>query len=156
LEGEETEEATNIVLGILLVNHQYACILFDSGATHSFVNSEFVKKLASKPDVVDIQLYVTTPLGTIYHTDLIIRDWAINVKRKTIPADLAQLEMQGWDTILGMDWSAKHKVIIGCENKIITFSTPEGERMEFRGNGYQKTMPTISAMQAFKMLRKEC
>jgi len=28
--------------------------------------------------------------------------------------------------------------------------------MEFKGNGCQKTMPTIYAMQAFKMLRKGC
>jgi len=38
----------------------------------------------------------------------------------------------------------------------ITFSNLKGERMEFKGNGCQKTIPTIFAIQAFKMLRKGC
>ena len=69
---------------------------------------------------------------------------------------MVQLEIQGWDVILGMDWLAKDKVTIDCERKLIAFSTPEGERMEFRGNGYQQTIPTIATTQAFKMLRKGC
>ena len=57
IEGEETEELANTVLGILLVNHLYARILFDSSATHSFVNSEFAtkkKKLASELNKMDV------------------------------------------------------------------------------------------------------
>ena len=73
------------MLGTLLVNHLYAHILFDSEATHSFANSEFAKKLASKPDVMDIRLYMTTLLGTIYHNDLIFRDFAGNIEGKNYP-----------------------------------------------------------------------
>ena len=93
-------------------------------------NSEFAKKLAIMPDEKDIQLYVTTPLGNIYHTDVVLRDCAFNVDGRTLPANLVQLEIQGWDVILGMDWLAKHKVAIDCEKKLIAFWTPEGERME--------------------------
>ena len=50
---------------------------------------------------MDIQLYVITPLGTNYHTDLIIRDYAVKVERRTLPVVLVQLEIQGWDDILG-------------------------------------------------------
>jgi len=121
LGGKESEETTNTVSGILPVNHLYARILFDSGATHSLVSSEFAMKLASKLDEMDIQLYVRTSLGTIYHINLIIRDYAINVEGKTLLADLVQLEMQEWDIILGMDWLANHKVTIVCEKNLITF-----------------------------------
>jgi len=37
-----------------------------------------------------------------------------------------------------MDWPVKLKVTIDCEKKLITFLTSEGERMELKGNGYQK------------------
>ena len=99
------------------------------------MNSEFLKNLASKPDEIDVNLYVTNSLGTMYHTDLIIRDCAVNVEGKTLSANFVQVEMQRWDIILGMDWLAKHKVTTDCEKKLITFSTPKGERMEFKGNG---------------------
>ena len=117
------------MLGILLVNHLYTHILFDYGITHSFINPKFAKKHTDKPDEMDIQLYVTTPLWTNYHTDLTIRDYAIKVKSRTLPADLVQIEIQRWNVILGVDWLAKHKVTLDCEKKLITFSTPEGERI---------------------------
>ena len=62
LKGEEAEDPTVAVSGTLLIKHLYADVLFDSGATHSFVNTAFAKKLASKPSEMDVQLYVTTPL----------------------------------------------------------------------------------------------
>jgi len=34
-----------------------------------------------------------------------------------------------------MNWLTKHKVTIGCEKKLSTFSTSEGERIKFKGSG---------------------
>jgi len=103
LKGEEIEDPTVTVSGTLLVNHLYTHILFKSGATHLFLSPKFVDKLASKPDEIDIQLYMTTPLGFAYHTDIIFKNCAINVEGKILSADLVQLEIQGWDIILRMD-----------------------------------------------------
>ena len=61
LEGEEAEDPTITVSGTVLINHLYAYVLFDSSATHSFVNSAFAKKLTNKPSEIDVQLYVTSP-----------------------------------------------------------------------------------------------
>ena len=79
--------------GTLLVNQLYAHILFDSDATYSFVNSVFVRKLVSKPGELHRQHYETSPLGTIYHIDLIFQDDTVNVGGKTLPIDLVQLEI---------------------------------------------------------------
>ena len=103
LEGDEVEDPTNTVLGTLLINHLYTHVLFDSGAAHSFVNHIFAKKLASKPNEMDVQLHVTTPLGSTYYTDVIFKNCAIHLEGRILPADLVQLDIQGWDAILGMD-----------------------------------------------------
>jgi len=95
LEGEEAEDPTTTVLGTLLVRHLYARVLFDFGATHSFVNHEFTKKLAIKPNEMNIQLYMTTSLGSIYHTGIIVENCPINVVRRILSTDLVQLEKQG-------------------------------------------------------------
>ena len=124
MEGEENEEPANTVSGILLVNHLYTRILFDSSATYSFINSEFTKKLTSTPDEMDIQLYVATPLGTTHHIDFILRDYAVKIERRTLLTDLVQLEIQGWDIILGMDWIARRKVTLDCEKKLNHFLDP--------------------------------
>ena len=77
LEGEEAEDPTVTVSGILLIEHLYAYILFDSSATHSFVNPAFAKKLASKLSEMDMQIYVTIPLGSTYYTDVVFKNCTI-------------------------------------------------------------------------------
>jgi hypothetical protein len=41
---EEAEEAPDVVLGTFLINSIPAKVLFDSGASHSFVTEQFVEK----------------------------------------------------------------------------------------------------------------
>ena len=55
-----------------------------------------------------------------------------------------------------MDWLTRHKVTINCKGKLVTFSAANGERETFNGNNHQVTIPTVSAMQAFKMMKKGC
>ena len=95
LEGDEVEDPTNTVSGTLLINHLYAHVLFDSGATHSFVNPAFAKELASKPSEMNVQLYVTTPFGSTHYTDLVFKDCAIQLEGRVLPADLIRLDIQG-------------------------------------------------------------
>jgi hypothetical protein len=46
-------------------------------------------------------------------------------------ANLIVLESKGIDTILGMDWLSKHKVLIDCTKKSIKLTTPDGKELEF-------------------------
>jgi hypothetical protein len=41
---EEAQEAPNVVLGMFLVNTATAIVLFDSGASHSFISATYVEK----------------------------------------------------------------------------------------------------------------
>ena len=50
-----------------------------------------------------IQLYMTSSLGTIYHTDLTCRDCVVLVPGKMLPDDLVRLEIQEWDVIVEKD-----------------------------------------------------
>jgi len=84
LDGEEAEDPTITVSGTVLINHLYAYVLFDSSATHSFVNPVFPKKFASKPSEMDIQLYVTTPLGFTYYT-MLFSKIVPSIRRKRPP-----------------------------------------------------------------------
>ena len=51
---EELEGPRAIVLGTLLINHLFTRVLFDTGATHSFINLVTSKRLACKPEDVDV------------------------------------------------------------------------------------------------------
>jgi len=71
-------------------------------------------------------------------------------------ADLVLLEIQGYDLILGMDWLTKYKATIDCERKILTLSTPKGERLIHKGDHSKPVIPLISATRAYKLLNKGC
>ena len=95
LEGEEVEDLAATASSTPPVNHLYTQILFNSSATHSFVNPKFAKKLANKPDKMDIQLYLTTHLGSVHHTNITFKNCAINAKGRVLTADLVQLDIHG-------------------------------------------------------------
>ena len=103
MRGEEAEDPTVAVSATLFIKRLYALVLFDLGANIFFGKSCLLKKLASKPSEMDVQLYVTTPLGSVYYTDLIFKRCTVQLEGRVLPIDLVQLNIQGWDVILGMD-----------------------------------------------------
>ena len=92
---EEPEDPHTMVSGTLLVNHLFTQVLFDAGATHSFIGPITTKKLACKPDEMDVQLCVGTSLGSIYQTKVIVRDFPVIIHNRIFLDDLLLLEIQG-------------------------------------------------------------
>ena len=45
MDKEEAKETDNVVAGTIIVDSQLAYVLFDSGASYSFVSYDFCKKL---------------------------------------------------------------------------------------------------------------
>jgi hypothetical protein len=41
---EEAQEAPDLVIGMFFINNTFAVLLFDSGASHSFISAAFVEK----------------------------------------------------------------------------------------------------------------
>ncbi|XP_077223055.1 uncharacterized protein LOC143856674 [Tasmannia lanceolata] len=81
----------------------YVYVLFDYGATHSFVSSS-VATLHSFPSVpIDHDLCVSTPVGKDLMTDRISKTCPIRIGDKELLADLILLELYDFDVILGMD-----------------------------------------------------
>ena len=105
---------------------------------------------------MDVQLCVATPVGSIYQTEVVVRNCYIILQDRVLPADLVLLEIQGYDVILGMDWLAKHKATIDYERKLLTLVTPDGEKLEYKGTNPKQAILIISTTRASKMLKKGC
>jgi hypothetical protein len=56
--SEEAQQAQDVILGMFLASSHSATILFDSGASHSFISSSFVAKY-------------NLPITTMKHTMLV-------------------------------------------------------------------------------------
>jgi hypothetical protein len=127
---EEAQEAPDVVIGMFLINDTSTVVLFNSGASHSFISVAYVGKHNLPLALLRCQMIVSSPGGDMPARQLCPK---VNLKIRGVDfiANLIVLELKGIDVILGMDWLSKYKVLIDCTKKSVKSSTLEGKEMEF-------------------------
>jgi len=158
LEAEEDgdEDPHTVISGTLLVNVVPVAVLFDAGATHSFINPVTVAQMPCNFEDLDVQLYITTPIGTVYQAERVARNCTIVILGKLFLGNLILLGIRGYDVILGMDWLTQYQATIDCNQKTLTLITSEGERIRYKGGDSTSTTPLISSSKARKLIGKGC
>jgi hypothetical protein len=127
---EEAREALDVVIGMFFVNDTSTVVLFDSGASHSFISIAYVEKHNLPLALLKCQMIVCSPVG-----DMPIRQLCpkMNLKISGVDfvANLIVLESKSIDVILEIDSLSKHKVLIDCAKKSIKMTTSDGKEIEF-------------------------
>jgi predicted aspartyl protease len=100
---EDAQEAPDVIIGMILVNGNNAIVLFDSGASHSFVAASFVQKYNLPLSMLKNQMIVSSPGGDM-HARHVCSKVSILIRGVEFLANLLVLESKGIDIILGMDW----------------------------------------------------
>jgi hypothetical protein len=104
--------------GIFTIHHQPAVILFDSGATHSFINSKFGTKVGLDYYPTKEAYMIATPGGKIV-TNQICRNVPIQFGSNLVKTDLLVLDLEGMDILLGMDWMTRHRVSLDISSRAV-------------------------------------
>jgi hypothetical protein len=127
---KEVQEAPDAIIVMFLINDTSVVVLFDSGASHSFISAVYVGKHNLPLALVKCQMIVSSPGGDMPSRQLCLK---VNLKIKGVDfvTNFIVLESKGIDIILQMDWISKHKVLIDCAKKSVKLTTPEGNEMEF-------------------------
>jgi hypothetical protein len=156
---EEAQEAPDVVIGMFLVNDTSTVVIFDSGASHSFISVAYVGKHNLPLALLRCQMIVSSPEGDMPARQLCPK---VNFKIRGVNfvANLIVLESKGIDVILGMEWLSNHKVLIDYAKKSIKLTTPEGKEMEFvaepvvtdRGVANHAKVNQLDASQGSEML----
>jgi hypothetical protein len=115
---EDTQAAPDVIIGMILVNDNGAIVLFDSGASHSFVAANFVQKHNLPLSLLKNQMIVSSPGGDMQARHVCPKV-SILIRGVEFLANLIVLESKGIDVILGMDWLIKHKGMITCAKKAV-------------------------------------
>ena len=66
-----------VIQGTFLLSRLWARVLFDSGASHSFIVASFVIELGLDVEALEEPLYVTFPLGIRARIGMMCRDYEL-------------------------------------------------------------------------------
>ncbi|XP_075507470.1 uncharacterized protein LOC142544294 [Primulina tabacum] len=149
---EEADEANDVVAGTIIINKISAYVLFDCGATHSFISKRFTKKLGLIPEILVEPFRIATPTSKTIETHKIHRNCIVYINKHTFNAELIQVNMVELDVILGMDWLSKSHAIVDCRRKIIKLRTPSQKEITYHGKA-KKRKSLLSASQTWKAMK---
>ena len=146
---EEVYEQPDAVYGTFLLNSHSAFVLFDTGASHSFISRAFVNKNGLVTRTIGKPVKVSSPGGELLVTAG-CRDLTLEIGKYLFPVNLAILESQGLDVILGMDWMTEFEGVIDCANRAILLTTPEKKRIRFRST-VESRRPNLNSLKGVSL-----
>jgi hypothetical protein len=99
---EDAQAAPYFIIAMILVNDNNAIVLFDSGASHSFVAANFMQKYNLPISMLKNRMIVSSPGGDM-HARHVCPKVSILIRGVEFLANFNVLESKGIDMILGMD-----------------------------------------------------
>jgi hypothetical protein len=128
--SEEAQQAPDVVLGMFLPSSHPATILFDSGASHSFISSSFVAKHSLSIATMKHTMLVSSPGGEM-RINHICPAVSNSIRGVDFPSNLILLDSKGIGIILGMDWLSKYDRVIQCARKAVKLTKKDRTSVEF-------------------------
>jgi hypothetical protein len=115
-------EGEPILMGVFSVANQKTVILFNSGASHTFINRAFAMKYQLPIEVMDNSFSIQSPSGRMI-TQEVIYQIPIVFARHIFPTNLIVLKGKDIDVILGMNWLCQHGAVIDTLNRTIQLNS---------------------------------
>nr|CAD40391.3 OSJNBa0004L19.10 [Oryza sativa Japonica Group] len=117
--AEDVLTTPDVIVGTFLIHSIPATILFDSGASHSFMSVPFVGRNQLGVERLRNPLLITTPGGVMtakYYSPAV----PIEIQGIPFPSDLILLDTKNLDVILGMNWLAQFQGVVDCARRTVT------------------------------------
>ncbi|KAJ9565618.1 hypothetical protein OSB04_001584 [Centaurea solstitialis] len=154
LTAEEAKADPDVVTGVFPVNEKPALVLFDTGATWSFVSNKFCKdfriergKLAS-PLAIDIAAEEVRVCEDVY------RGCSLVIHGVPFSIDLIPTPMIGIDVIVGVDWMFHNWGTVDCAEQLVRIQNLSGGELIVYGEGRRKRLTFCTIAKARKWLQR--
>jgi hypothetical protein len=108
---------------MFLVESYPAKVLFDTGATHSFVSTSWVEShnIPIEPMIPPLRVNL---VGGKVLSDRICPNLRIEIRGIDFPASLVVMGTQGLDVILGMNWLHINQANVSCDKRTVKLVLP--------------------------------
>ena len=143
----EAQDQPATVMGTLLVNSVPAYVLFDTGASHSFMSEDFAFMHGIKSEDMNASLLVHTPAGQC-RTSMICNDVPVEIEGLEFLVSPIVLKSCSIDLILGMNWLKAHTASIVCATKTVHLLHPSDEIVTYQAHLVQNAEARLYALNA--------
>ncbi|XP_021975263.1 uncharacterized protein LOC110870386 [Helianthus annuus] len=149
--SEEAKSLPNVISGIFLLNSIPVYVLFDTGATMSFISNEIIQHPSFKIERMPMPLEVEIADSKMYMLHEVCRNCKFTIEDEEFDIDLIPMVLGEFKMIVGMDWLARHHVEINCETKVMVIQAPSGKQLSIQGERNVETK-LCTLVQAYKYL----
>ena len=156
MSAEEARSGSDVITGIILVNSKPARVLYDSGASVSFVSHSFSKELSTPLGKLPTPLEVEIADSKIVVVSNVYPNVEIEIDESVFRIDLIPIMLREFDIIVGMDWLDKYNAAILCRQKIIRVINPNGREMMIYGDNRKGELKLCTVMKARRYLSHGC
>ena len=129
-------------------------ILFDLGATHSFVAPKVASSFDGEFTKVNLSIPVLTPGDQVLETEGCILRVPIIIQDMIFPADLLVLPLERYEVILGMDWLSSYRAQLDCGRGNIVFERDTQPPLAYHGIVPSVGASLVSALRIENLLEK--
>ncbi|KAI3757500.1 hypothetical protein L6452_05040 [Arctium lappa] len=153
---EEARASTDVVSGTFLLNSVPTRILFDSGASFSFVSFSFCQKLSVPASSLENAIVVElADDGQVVVRD-VLKGCKLEIEGKEFSVNLMPMAIGGFDVVIGMDWLADNQAEILCAKKLIRIPISNEDSVTVYGERRKGEVAIINLIKARKCLAKGC
>ena len=124
MKPDEGKQAS-VLEGTILWHGLYIRILFDTGASHSFISKGIVEKLKLDVSSLNNSLRVANPVGGCVTLEMKCSGVIICLFGYSFSCDLFIMDSLSYGVILGMDWLERYQAQLYCSKRVITLQYPE-------------------------------
>ena len=133
MSGSEANKSGILIQDTCLLFGECVNVLFDSGASHSFVSLVCSEKLGLPVRDLRCELVVSTPASGQVSTSLVCVLCPMEVAGCKFKVNLVRLLLEALDVILGMHWLTTNDVIIDCgKQKVVVLDIKDGHIVKSR------------------------
>nr|KYP59642.1 hypothetical protein KK1_015078 [Cajanus cajan] len=123
-QGNMIKAAQNndLIQGKCFIKEKTLNVLYDSGATHSFISNDCVQHFQLSVSSLETNLIVLTPTNKSVVANKVCLDCPLFINDRKFLVNLICLPLSQLDVILGMDWLSSNHVLLNYAEKSVMFS----------------------------------
>jgi hypothetical protein len=154
--NRQAEHQSTVVESSGMLNHVNVKILFDSGATDSFISPSALEKSGLAAYEHDDFKQVEMASGEKQAVGPSVDNCVVDLGVCTTRLKVYVTALGTYDLIIGMDWLAAHRTLVDCFAKRVLCFDDEGIPIEIQGVQRKVSLHFISTMKVKRCLRQGC